>query len=632
MFAPPARRAAGTVWTCALLFAGLVAPGASAIREETLWVNTAEDLVDGDTRSMDTLSLDPGPDGRVSLREAMLTAMNDNYPGQHVRIEIDAALVPLISVTSELPHITREGLELDGNGARLDGANCPECNGIIIEGGNNIVENFIIGSFPWYGVLLEGPRANENVVRKCQIGIWGDVPLPNYFGVLIENWASRNVISDNVISSNRQIGIFIIENANENEILRNLIGVTADGTKAIPNGYFMGLQSEVQSLGIGIHDAAGTIVGRAPDGGNLVSAFHTTAVYVHGVRSVATRIQSNRFVMHEEVLSIPTRFEMGGEINISSASNVLIGGYEADEGNKIETYGHSSAIRIGSARPRIPLTEHIKIINNRFSRAEQFFLDYAGSGISLDASSRFVIVEANAISGFQDGVEIRDGASHIRVSRNAIFHNLNSGISHRYYPDGPPLTVSISGSAPFVGTTAPCAKVEMFLDEGGQGREYIGAVYADGDGHFELLAPEDADPGLNVTAVALDPYGNTSAFSAPVPVALVARGALQDAPAPGPCERRYHPTVDQDQDGVISVDELLRVLQLYNSGGYSCAPGSEDGYAPGPGPQDCLPHSADFLIQDWNIDLDELLRTVQLYSSGGYFPCEGGEDGFCGAD
>lgn len=175
MSAPRARRSVGAGWVCALLLAGLVAPGASASREETLWVNTAEDLVDGDTRSMDTLSLDPGPDGRVSLREAMLTAMNDIYPGQRVRIEILSSLVPLVTVTTELPRITRDGLELDGNGARLDGTNCPECSGIIIESGNNIVEDLVIGSFPMYGVRIEGPRANENVVRKCQIGIWNDV-------------------------------------------------------------------------------------------------------------------------------------------------------------------------------------------------------------------------------------------------------------------------------------------------------------------------------------------------------------------------------------------------------------------------------------------------------------------------
>lgn len=94
-------------------------------------------------------------------------------------------------------------------------------------------------------------------------------------------------------------------------------------------------------------------------------------------------------------------------------------------------------------------------------------------------------------------------------------------------------------------------------------------------------------------------------------------------------------SADSDGDLVISLSELLRVVQFYNSGGIYCAdqPGdSEDGFLPGVGEKrDCDPYDSDYAPQDWAISLSELLRIVQFYNSGGYFYCplSESEDGFC---
>ncbi len=90
-------------------------------------------------------------------------------------------------------------------------------------------------------------------------------------------------------------------------------------------------------------------------------------------------------------------------------------------------------------------------------------------------------------------------------------------------------------------------------------------------------------------------------------------------------------TADQDQDNLISLSELLRVIQFFNSGGYHCEAGTEDGYAPGPGDETCAPYDSDYNPQDWEISLSELLRVIQFFNSGGYHACpgEGTEDGFC---
>ncbi len=88
---------------------------------------------------------------------------------------------------------------------------------------------------------------------------------------------------------------------------------------------------------------------------------------------------------------------------------------------------------------------------------------------------------------------------------------------------------------------------------------------------------------------------------------------------------------------MVTLTELLRIIQFYSSGGFQCAddPGStEDGYVPGPGANhDCCAHDSDYSPSgpDWEVKLTELLRVIQFYNSGGYHYCPGEstEDGFC---
>lgn len=96
-----------------------------------------------------------------------------------------------------------------------------------------------------------------------------------------------------------------------------------------------------------------------------------------------------------------------------------------------------------------------------------------------------------------------------------------------------------------------------------------------------------------------------------------------------PFPKRFH-DADTNRDGVIDVSELLRITQFFNSYGYHCESGTEDGYAPGPGNQNCDEHDADNNPQDWLINIDELERVRDLYLAGEYTDC--GDftiDGFC---
>lgn len=92
---------------------------------------------------------------------------------------------------------------------------------------------------------------------------------------------------------------------------------------------------------------------------------------------------------------------------------------------------------------------------------------------------------------------------------------------------------------------------------------------------------------------------------------------------------------DVDGNRELSFAELIRLIQLYNAGSYSCqrpAGGTEDGFVPGSGgvTNGCLAHAADYEGDgDLSISLSELLRALQLYSFGSYAACPTSEDGFC---
>jgi len=103
---------------------------------------------------------------------------------------------------------------------------------------------------------------------------------------------------------------------------------------------------------------------------------------------------------------------------------------------------------------------------------------------------------------------------------------------------------------------------------------------------------------------------------------------VQEGAAAPPCGGH---SADRADAGRIGLEDLLRVIQFFNSPGYHCDPDSEDGYAPGVDAeaQDCVPHSSDYRPHDWAIQLTELLRLVQFFNTGAYHPCTRGEDGFC---
>ena len=152
----------------------------------------------------------------------------------------------------------------------------------------------------------------------------------------------------------------------------------------------------------------------------------------------------------------------------------------------------------------------------------------------------------------------------------------------------------------------------------------------------------DASPQIAESYAAQDPririlggthLGITAALAASMRAGFGAGGGEGGGEGVGGCEARVFHSADSNGDFVVSLSELLRVIQFYNARGYRCDPASEDGYSvdTGGGDQSCPPHASDYLDGNRRVNLSELLRLIQLYNVGGYEACDtGGEDPYCG--
>lgn len=151
---------------------------------------------------------------------------------------------------------------------------------------------------------------------------------------------------------------------------------------------------------------------------------------------------------------------------------------------------------------------------------------------------------------------------------------------------------------------------------------------------FEIETPAELTGLVALTgAVSHEPTtGNTIASEAlPHPLWIGVSPGFHDA--------------DTDGDRSINLSELLRVIELYNTrfgttrtGRYQVQSGTTDGFSPDATTNEATPisrhHTGDF-DRDGTISLSELLRVIELYNTrsgttrtGAYRPSEGTTDGF----
>ena len=532
----------------------------------------------------------------------------------------------------------QDGIRIEGNTASVTGcwigtngtsALGNTRSGIYINGATDVT---IGGPAVADRNIISANGINGIAVYQCNSGIeisgnyigttaMGSSALGNVFdGIWINNTAGVRVGGagkGNVVSGNDSNGITIVGTVSTDCVVQgNYIGVNAAGTAALPNTF----------SGLIVQEAGSTQVGGTEAGeGNVISGNGVNGIQVTNYNSNFTTIEGNFIgVDFTGTLPVPNTYD---GIYSSNTNAIRIGQSGSNSGNIISANGGNGIYLSSTGNCRVFQNKiGVNINGDPMGNVEdgvRIASGTTGTRVGIDALTINTIAHNGG-----DGVEVLGtGSEGNTISRNSIYSNTEKGILLNSGGNGYLPAPTLTSVSPVSGTATANARIELFADSEDEGREFIWPAFdADASGNFSSDIDLSAYIGLNLTATATDVDGNTSEFSAPLLIDSVP--VEGEVCAVGP----FH-SADQDESGTLSLNELLRLIQFFNSGGFGCEFGTEDGYIPNGPSHSCCTHSSDYNPNgpSWTIDLTELLRLIQFFNSGGYHVCsgDGTEDGFC---
>ncbi|MBI5933202.1 MAG: hypothetical protein HY867_05805 [Chloroflexi bacterium] len=337
---------------------------------------------------------------RAAIQEANALAGDDT-----ITFNLPGAGIHVISITSDPLPIITDTLNLDGtsqpnctvpcivlSGANLAGSN----SGLVLASDNNIVKGFIITSWSFDGIAING---NGNAVQANHIGFWSGNPtlLPNGYGIEIRG--SNNLIGGsgaaarNVISGNTYTGIAIARSGGTpsgNMIQGNYIGTTEDGTAPLANG----------ESGVVVYlSASNTLIGGGTAGvRNVISGNNW-----EGIDSAApgTRIQGN-YIGTNAAGAGGVGNALGGILIV--AGNAIIGGGAAATSNVI-AYNNGKGVAI------VGNTSRVNMRRNSFYSNSALGIDLGNFGMTPNDP----LDPDNGPNGYQNFPVITSAASGTRV-------------------------------------------------------------------------------------------------------------------------------------------------------------------------------------------------------------------------
>ncbi|MGP0069504.1 MAG: hypothetical protein ACLQGP_38640 [Isosphaeraceae bacterium] len=387
----------------------------------TLWVTNTND--------------DTNPN---SLRWAILQA-NADTSTDTIDFDIPSPGSVTIQLSSPLPALTNpvmidgttepgyEGsplVEIDGSGLSGTGN-----SGLILSGGGSTIQGLAIVGFSGAAVVLES--GGGNVVDGDYLGVTpdGTRAIPNGQGLEVLG-SSLNTIgcgaggAGNVISGNTGNGILIQpmgSPSSDNLIGGNWIGTTADGNAALGNTL----------SGIAIVGSSNNIVGSPGQGfGNVISGNLGPGISVTG-QSLATQIQNDFIGVAQDGR---TPLGNGGDgIQLEDAPGTVIGGVDLGESNVIGA-NHGDGVNTSGQ------TTGLLVSGNFIGTDESGVLELGnlGNGISLGSSSNTIggsgfgagnVIEFNGTGSVGAGVELVGDVDHDLIFSNSIYDNAGLGIN-----------------------------------------------------------------------------------------------------------------------------------------------------------------------------------------------------------
>jgi len=473
-------------------------------------VNTTSDADDfgGDKQIADL----PGPDGIVSLREAIIASNHTPGP-QVISFNIPVSdpgfngQVFTINPLSLMNAIDDDGTTIDGSSQTFFTGNTNEMgpeieikgdseigHGITMYSANNRIQGITVSGFN-YGIVISGEQACNNLIIGCFVGTdvsGSGAGAYTEHGIVLRYGSNNNRIGGltdqehNVVSGN-DYGISLNQCSN-NIIQGNYVGTDVTGTKSIGNA----------AVGISIDwETDNNIIGGSQPGARNVICGNNTGVWCWG------------------------------------SGNIIEGNYIGTDCTGKNFLGNHLGINIAD-----PLSIENVVIGNLVS---------GNTAHGIAVRGKYTTVKENIVS-YNDmiGIKIYENAVNNTISRNSVFSNswlgidlLGDGVTPNDSGDtdsGPnnlmnfPVLASAK-AAPgrlivkgYIDTSNPeTVTIEFFAnpvplpggDESGygEGAVFFGEIRPNKKGKFTSPLPS-VDPGTLISATATDANGNTSEFAA----------------------------------------------------------------------------------------------------------------------
>ena len=415
-----------------------------------------------------------------------------------------------------------------------DGIKCINSAGHNVFGGKTAADQNVISGNRWYGMRFEKSCGNTIVGNYIGVDASGLVSLPNgeypkkYAGIIISFDSKHNKLGDgtadgrNVISGNYRTGVRLeYAGTDSNSVQGNYLGLGADGLTAIPNGE--------AGLVIGRGASYNLIGGDQPGMGNVISGNHSSGVQFARA-SYKNTFQGNY-----------VGTDAAGETVVPNDHNgIYFYGDDTDGYPRYNTIGPDNVI---CGNGVAPFSQYWAGISMDYSGTEHntCYGNYIGanpSGTLNKGQPTGVLIQRGAhdntigpdnviVNSAFNGVHVmHDSTVGNRITQNRIYNNGNLAILNEFGGNeelAPPVFTEKDG-AQVAGTATPLAQVEIYEDQEGQARLYLGTSQADSSGTFHW---DNTTGYANLTALDIDPQGNTSelATGSALPVELASFNA-----------------------------------------------------------------------------------------------------------
>lgn len=309
-------------------------------------VTTADDHVDTAAITIADLVLNPGTDGKISLREAMRAVnqtANDGEPDQ-IRFAIDGEGIHEIRLTESL--VFTEAVSIDGftqpgstestptiviRGAHFAGGSQDL---IHLDSGNSTVRGLSLVNSD--GAAIRIGAHDGNVVVGNWIGIRPDGSVDeNALGVVVSGSTNTTIGGQtanerNLLTGNSLAAVWITSSARQTTIQGNFFGTDSSGSNVVDSG----------NIGISISDGSSqTLIGGDESGqGNLIAGFDW-GIAVSSSAGTDTTLYGN--TLGTDLLRTAN---LGNDIAVWTArGGITVGGIQAGQANTI-AYSETAAI------------------------------------------------------------------------------------------------------------------------------------------------------------------------------------------------------------------------------------------------------------------------------------------------